>query len=244
MMKLVINAMRNSLIIILLLCCHSAYPQYIGSTVEQASASGMFPGSSDNPVIRVRIDVGPNPIELYALFLSTAGSTNPTLNIDTVKVYYTGSSTSFSNSVLYDGGIFPLVSGFNYFWVAYDIATVANPCDTIDAQCHGIYATGGTQSPTITDPAGYSVIQNCITSVDLSNSADFRSIIHCSANGICRILDQILNVETIAVYTLTGQKFFVSSGNHIREFNVSMPGIYLVRLTAMERDFIEKICYF
>ena len=57
-------------------------------------------------------------------------------------------------------------SGTNYFWVAYDIAANAILCDTIDAECYTVYATGGTQTPTVTAPPGYAVVGSCATAIE------------------------------------------------------------------------------
>ena len=148
------------------------YAQYISSTVEQVSSSTLAPGSQDNPIIRIKIDVGPMLIDLYGLFINSTGSTNPTADIDTVKVFYTGSNNIFSTSTLYSGGTFPLSYGPNYFWVTYNLSSAATICDTLDAQCHTVYVSGGTQTPLVIDPVGYAVIGNCTTGIlssDFSN---------------------------------------------------------------------------
>lgn len=165
--------MKIIALFIFTLCLNTAiYAQYISSTVEQVSSPTVAPGSLDNPIIRIKINVGPTLIDLYALFPTTTGSTNPSTDIDSTKIFYTGNSNIFLTTTPYTGGTFPLSSGTNYFWVAYDISVGAIVCDTIDAECYTVYLTGGTQTPSVTAPVGYAVIGNCVTgfnSPDLLN---------------------------------------------------------------------------
>ena len=142
------------------------YGQYVASTVDQVSSAVMLPNTVNNPVIRIKIDVGTAPIDLYGLFWNTTGSTNPSTDIETTNVFYTGNSNIFSTTTLYTGGTFPLSSGTNYFWVAYNITDSATVCDTIDAECYSIYLSDGTQTPSVTAPNGYALIGNCATGIN------------------------------------------------------------------------------
>lgn len=166
------------LLLIFFLFHFSSLSQYISSTVEQVSPPIVIPASVNNPVIRIKIEVGQNPITLYALFMTTNGSTNPIADIDSAKVFYTGSSAVFTTTSQYGSTAshpntaftmnltFPLNTGTNYFWVVYDINDSAIVCDSIDATCYTVYVSSGTQTPAVTDPSGNAVIGSCPTGMN------------------------------------------------------------------------------
>lgn len=230
--------MKTIYLSICFLCINTViYGQYVASTVEQVSSAVMLPSSVNNPVIRIKIDVGATPIDLNALFWNTTGSTNPLTDIDSTNVFYTGNSNIFSTSTSYMGGIFPLPSGTNYFWVAYDISATAIVCDTIDAECPTVYVTGGTQTPSVTDPTGYAVIGNCLTGI---NSLDF-------LNNNIKIYPNPFSSQTtlqtdnlLHNATLTVDNYFGQTVKQIKNIsgqtitlhrdNLSI-GLYFVRLT-------------
>jgi len=171
--------MKTISILIYFLCMNTVmYAQYIASIVEQVSSSVIAAGSVNNPIIRIKIDVGPTPIDLYALFLNTVGSTNPSTDIDSTKIFYTDSSNIFSITTQYLGGTFPLNSGTNYFWFAYDISSAAIICDTLDATCNTVYVTDGTQTPSVTDPLGFGVIGNCATGINSNDLFSYTTKIY------------------------------------------------------------------
>lgn len=238
--------MKTISILICILCINTAiYAQYISSTVEQVSSPTVAPGSLNNPVIRIKIDVGPAMIDLYALFLTTAGSTNPTTDIDSTKVFYTGNSNIFSTITPYAGGIFPLTSGTNYFWVAYDISAAAIVCDSIDAECYTVYASGGTHTPTVTAPVGYAVIGNCVTGI---NTLDFlnpqiKIYPNPSSENITVILNGISENKKIQFTNLIGMLLQETSINQSKQINIAdLPrGLYFVCLKNHPEQAIKFI---
>jgi hypothetical protein len=145
--------------------------QYIASIVEHVAAPQVLPGTNDNPVIRIKIEVGPLSETLNALFISPGITTNPAGNILATNIYYTGSSTLFSTTQLYTGAIMPLASGNHFFWVAYNLTTGAAVCDTIDAECYTVYVSSGTQTPAVVNPPEFALVGNCITSFEEPGSA-------------------------------------------------------------------------
>ena len=228
-----------------ILFCLNVNAQYISSTTEQIQIPYIAPGSNDNPIIRIRIDIGATPIELYALFLSTNGSNNPVGNIDNIKVYITGSNPNFSTNTLYTGGNFPLPSGVNYFWVAYDLYSTATPCDTIDAECTGIYATNGTQAPTVTAPAGYSIVTGCPTSV--SNLDADKSLIKVYPNpssGIYTIEMQGIDERNsnLEIFNLLGEKLHSSKPfNGNLDLRAFPKGVYYLKIKTDHQTISRKL---
>lgn len=235
-------------ILICILCMNTAiYAQYISSTVEQVSSPTVAPGSLNNPIIRIKIDVGAIPIDLYALFLTTAGSTNPSTDIDSIKIFYTGNSNIFLTTTPYMGGTFPLPSGINYFWVAYDISIGAIVCDTIDAECYTVYVSGGTQTPSVTAPVGYAVVGNCVTGI---NTLDFlnpqiKIYPNPSSENITVILNGISENQKIQFYNSIGILLQETSINQTTQINISdLPsGLYFVHLknqVSQTQKFIKQ----
>lgn len=147
----------------------------VTSTTEQVSVSAIMQLTYNNPIIRVRIDNTGAPLSLYALFFSTGSSSDPSNDIETAKVYFTDSSTIFNTAVQFGNsvvapsssitvnGTLPLNTGINYFWLAYDTKSTATLCDTLDAVCFTVYVATGTQTPTVTDPAGFAIVGPCST---------------------------------------------------------------------------------
>lgn len=223
------------------------YGQYVASTVDQVSSAVMLPNTVNNPVIRIKIDVGTAPIDLYGLFWNTTGSTNPSTDIETTNVFYTGNSNIFSTSTSYMGGIFPLPSGTNYFWVAYDISATAIECNTIDAECPTVYVTNGTQTPSVTDPTGYAVIGNCPT---LNSPAFLNNNIKIIPNPFSKLTtlqtDYIFKDAILTVYNSFGQT--VKQLNNITGQTIilhrdNLPsGLYFVRLTEENKTIaVDKL---
>ena len=223
---------RGALVLVATACfAMSIQAQYVSSTAEQVSAGMMTPGTVNNPVIRVRIEVGPNPIELFALFLSTAGTTDPAMDIDSIKIYYTSGSTIFTTATPFTGTTFPMPSGTNYFWVTYDISPNATLCDTIDAECTTVYATGGTHTPTVTTPPGYAVIGSCMTGTEPSEmSIQEVRIFPNPSNGRITIL---VADGTVEVFNTLGMVVYadrsIVTGNEI-DLSNAPKGAYVVKV--------------
>lgn len=127
--------------------------------------AGVIPlGSVNNPIIRIRVYVnkGYNSLEATALALSTATTSNVT-DITNAKVYFTGSSPTFSTTSLFGtvanptatfsvNGTQKLSLGINYFWVAYDISNTATGGNLVDAALTNITLSGNTYNPINGDP--------------------------------------------------------------------------------------------
>lgn len=143
---------------------------YSSSTTTQASTANLCPGTMNNEIIYMQIETTnglSNPLLAESFTFDTGtGSTDPASDISNAKLYYTGTSGSFStaNQVgsAYNGpsGAFTingnqnLTLGTNYFWLAYDITPQATVGNSVDAVCNSITVSSSTYTPSFSDPAG------------------------------------------------------------------------------------------
>lgn len=147
---------------------------YIGSEVSHPDAGMIEAPSTNNRMLRVRVRMSStgSPITLTQLNLSTNGGGVDTLNIANVKVFYTGTSSTFATTNQFGStfiqstptgaswgafnvnGLIALANDTNYIWVTYDIKTTAIIGDSVDAECTGLTIGGVSQTPSNTAPAG------------------------------------------------------------------------------------------
>lgn len=141
---------------------------YVSSTTSQASIADVYQGTTNQEIVRLDLNIsgGCTPFNLTQILLNMTG-TSSLGDVTNVDVYYTGTSSVFSASTLF-GSVAPaggtltvngnqvLQNGINYFWIVYDISATAVVGNLLDAQCTQITMTlpGGTQTPTVTNPAG------------------------------------------------------------------------------------------
>ena len=147
---------------------------YSSSTTSQTSAV-VSKNTLNNLVMQLQVVTvnSRQPANLTSITFNTTGSTNPS-DIAAARVYYTGSSATFSPVTLFGtvnspSGSFnvtgsqPLVEGNNYFWLVYDVSSVATDGHLLDAQCTSLTMVGAnseTKSPTVTNPTGALTVNN------------------------------------------------------------------------------------
>lgn len=159
------------------------------STATQSSSSSVAAGTGNAQIIRIPITF---PTQCYSgadaltsLDLTTgAGTTNPA-DISAAKVFYTGTSTTFSTTTQFGStvntpsGAFSvngnqaLVAGTNYFWVVYDVDCAATVGNTLDAEATGftVGSYNHTFSGTTGNPSGTRAITAFSATVTQSSSA-------------------------------------------------------------------------
>jgi N-terminal domain of BNR-repeat neuraminidase/Secretion system C-terminal sorting domain len=114
------------------------------------------------------------PVNLTQLVVGSASSSAITSDVTSMRVYYTGNSSTFSTANLMNpGGTVPsgsstaingniaLSVGSNYFWITYDVNNTAALGNLIDASCNSITVNGMVEVPTISDPPGSATIVEC-----------------------------------------------------------------------------------
>ena len=146
---------------------------FVSCTVGSQITTSVGAGTVNANIVRLDIVVNgiSNPLSAFRFGCSTNGSTSPvTNNISTAKLYYTGTSTTFTTTtlvgsadILGDGAftIMPsqvLTGGLsnttNYFWLAYDVKCGATTAHLLDGEVNGVFVGGAPQVPTVQAPAG------------------------------------------------------------------------------------------
>jgi len=163
---------------------------YSSCTTTQGNTTTVAPGATDQEIIAIEVvttgDTG--PFDVTQLRLRTNGTDDYATDISgNIKVYYTGTSSTFATTTLFGtaaplapgnnifvNGTQALVSGTNYFWVAYDIATGATLNNFVDALCNRVTINGGVgnKTPTVTNPAGNREIDIVYCTSNATSSGD------------------------------------------------------------------------
>ncbi|MDP1726362.1 MAG: BNR-repeat neuraminidase N-terminal domain-containing protein [Bacteroidota bacterium] len=151
---------------------------YVSSTVEAPILTNVGPGSTNEPVVRLKVVVAglSGTLRLGGLNVNTNGTTSLS-EISNLKIFYTDTSTVFSTGRQYSSTIFTpsannpiidsidLTTGNNYFWVTYDVSSSASLGNYIDGAVTTITVGGTAAIPTVTSPAGSRQIQALMTYV-------------------------------------------------------------------------------
>lgn len=127
-------------------------------------------GSVSNKIFQVQVVTTGNlsPLSIGSLSLSTTGCTNALTDIANAKVYFTGTSGTFSSLTQFGStitspngaytvtGSATLGEGTNYFWVTYDLNSGATLGNLLKGCCTQLTGPGtvGTRVPTVTCPTG------------------------------------------------------------------------------------------
>lgn len=145
---------------------------YSSSTTTQ-NISNVLIGATDQQVIGVQIVTtgSASPISVTK-FTVNANGTDDVTDILNAKIYYTGTSSTFS-AINQFGSTVPsptiadfdisgsqtLATGTNYFWLTYDISGSATDGNLVDAECTQITVAGTDYTPTVTAPSGARTIR-------------------------------------------------------------------------------------
>lgn len=111
-------------------------------------------GDADQRIIAVNVATtgNANPLSLTALSFTMTGTTAIS-DATSIKIYYTGTSNRFNTNTLFAtvapaagtitaNGTQTLLSGNNYFWIAYDVLSTATEGNLLDATCEGVIVGG------------------------------------------------------------------------------------------------------
>ena len=197
---------------------------YSTSIVQQPDTSNVTPGSTNNPVIAIKIVTNgyKKGLKVTQLTLNTTGTTSGS-DLTKAAVYYSGNNATFSMATLFDTTIHSpsgtfyasgsqiLDTGTVYFWLTYDISSSATIGNYVDAQCTSIrFDSSGavvTKTPTDTNPAGARRITNVkVISSIICNQANTPDVYpNTTDNPILRLDFNVtgtsgtLNLDSIAV---------------------------------------------
>lgn len=200
---------------------------YVSSNVVQSSTTDVTKCDFDQNVICLQVVVsGTCPkINLTAIQLGMGGSTSATLaDISNIHVYYTGNANTFNTSSEFVfGGTVPsgsnntltgsqsLLSGTNYFWIAYDISPSATIGNVIDASVTQFTVAGVNRIPTTTNPAGTRAITSC---------ASYTTIV---ALGLKHWVKSDVGVTGSPVSAWADQSTAAITGNMVQGTNANRP---------------------
>ncbi len=137
---------------------------YTSSTTSQ-NTNGVGINTTNQQVIGISVVVGTSATAT-SFSLNTNGTTSPSTDITNAKLYYTGTTSTFSavgqfgSTVASPNGSFSftgtqaLTSGTNYFWLTYDIPSGATLGNLVDGECTSLTINGVSRTPTVTAPTG------------------------------------------------------------------------------------------
>ncbi|NBO22553.1 hypothetical protein EBU94_04335, partial [bacterium] len=131
---------------------------YLSSLASQVSNSACI-GRSNIPVVRLEVVTTglAEGLTLSSLSINANGTSNFS-DISSYRVYYTGTSSTFSTSnpitgllsginssniVITPSSPVTILSGTNYFWIAYNISSAANGL-AVDAEVTSLVLSSGT----------------------------------------------------------------------------------------------------
>ncbi len=138
---------------------------YSMSTVSVPSTAPVLQGSTGQAILGINIITSGSGGTLNATsFAFNTNGTTSAADIQNAKVYFTGSSSTFTTTTQFGstfsspsgnfaiGGTQSLSSGNNWFWLAYDITAAAVKCNVVDGESVNIIVGGTTYTPTGSGP--------------------------------------------------------------------------------------------
>ncbi len=143
------------------------FMKYISSNAEHPTFSNPDQGAANVQILRIPVTMTTlgQALSLTQLQLSTLGTNNALSNLDSIKVWYTGTNSTFSSSQLFAAtgsqngaytmnGNITLQFGINYFWVTYKLKSNAIIGDTLDASLVNLTINGVQRIPSVSSPTG------------------------------------------------------------------------------------------
>lgn len=143
---------------------------YDDTVTEQSSTASVSANATNQQIIRANVMTSGSlsNTTINSLTFNTNGTTDVS-DIVAARVYYTGSSSTFSTTTQYGATItnfgakgsftvsqsLSVPSGNHYFWLVYDVGANLTVGDHFDAQCTSVSVGGIARTPSITDPTGY-----------------------------------------------------------------------------------------
>ncbi len=223
--------------------CITTQPMvYTSCTTAQPSTSGTAAGGVNQQIIQVAVVVNGigNPFSVTQLDFNTTGTTN-TADIMNARVYYTGTSNTFSTATPFGtvtanpSGSFsvtgnqvltgnPSGAANNYFWLAYDLACAATPANVLDAQCTSVTVAGTPQTPTVTNPSGTRAITTQIGTFQPSTAVATAGTLN---NQVLRVDVQPCGASSV-VESLT----FATTGSTAPATDISNAKVYYTTSTS------------
>ncbi|MCK4663823.1 MAG: choice-of-anchor D domain-containing protein, partial [Bacteroidales bacterium] len=155
---------------------------YQSSTLIQ-NTDDVYQGVTEQEIIGIQIEISgrADTLSITQFNFNTTGTTN-TADILNAKLFYTDTTNTFTTNnqfgttVSNPNGTFSitdsldLLSGTNYFWLTYDVASSATPSNLLDAQCTDIIVGGNTETPVNPNPTGeVTIVEAPVLSVSIDS---------------------------------------------------------------------------
>ena len=208
--------------------------QYVSSTVAQTPGY-VYPRGRNYSILRIEVVTSgfSNPRVATDFTLNTNGSTNALGDLDSAKIFYTGGSNVFSTATQFGTayasppaaptiftitGSQTLVEGTNYFWLAYDIDTLATVSNVVDGECTSITISTTPRIPSTTAPSGYSTIQGPLSgtyTIGTAQTAPFNTLTGAvGALMVAGASDSVTFLLSDALYTTPAESFPITIGSY------------------------------
>lgn len=158
-------------------------------SVEQISDISVASGTSNNPILRLKLKVMGNSgtLPLNSLLLKSLNTSDSDVELDGVKIYHTsdadfstenqiGTGISFiSGQASFEGLNFDLPTGYSYLWITYDIKPTAGHRNIIDGMFdpYAININGQTYFTESESPSGSRTVLQSIYHTDFETLSEW-----------------------------------------------------------------------
>jgi len=222
---------------------------YVSSTTTQTVTADVGLGAVSQEIIGIQIVTQNtnNPLTVSSFTINTNGSTFPAADISRMKLWSTGTSSTFANTLQIGGSIsnpsgsivinsgsnlpFTLVPGTNYFWITYDIEASATINDYVDAECNSISVGGTPRTPTVQAPLGRRQIKDLCTSGIGTGLVNIASLPYSSGSQTtCGMVNNLTSSNT----TTCGSTSYLSDEDVVYVFTPAVSGCITINLTASQ----------
>jgi len=142
---------------------------FFSCTATQNNTTDVNQGAVNQEIIGLQVVTTgtDNPLSATEFRIRTDGTTDYANDITNMRIWYTGTSSTFATGTQFGSAAAPqapgvntiisgsqtLATGTNYFWVTYDITAGATAGNVVDALFQRVNV-GGLQTPTTSAPAG------------------------------------------------------------------------------------------
>jgi hypothetical protein len=217
---------------------------YTSSTTTTPTTAIVPLNSNKNQILGITVNTTGilTPITASSFTFNTNGSTNPTSDIITAKLWTSGTSSNFATATLLGDTVanpngpfsistgtgmpYTLASGTNYFWLTYDVPATAVAGNTIDAELTSLVVGGTTYIPTITAPTGARMLKGA-----LSGTYTINNTLPTSGTNYNSFTDAFSDLNIVGV---GGSATFnvVAGQTHNYTITGTSPNNYALSLTA------------
>lgn len=217
---------------------------YTSSTTTTPTTAIVPLNSNKNQILGITVNTTGilTPITASSFTFNTNGSTNPTSDIITAKLWTSGTSSNFATATLLGDTVvspngpfsistgtgmpYTLASGTNYFWLTYDVPATAVSGHTIDAELTSLVVGGTTYIPTVTAPTGARMLKGA-----LSGTYTIDNTLPTSGTNYNSFTDAFSDLNIVGVGGPT--TFNVAAGQtHNYTITGTSPNNYALSLTA------------